>query len=164
MGKKRNGNAQSPFWKVSDAVLNVSTVIALMTILGLMTLQIIMRYVFRNPLQWTDEISQMAMVWMTFLGSVVAFRERGHICVDLLTNIFPKGLSRIITGIIDVICIGFLCVLAVTGTQYVQANIKTVSLVTGLSKGLTYTVIPISAVWMILYVVRDMVANLKEGK
>jgi C4-dicarboxylate transporter DctQ subunit len=164
MDKIGDGKRHFSLWRVSDALLDALTVAALAVILVLMTTQIIMRHVFRNPLQWPDEISRMAMVWMTFLGSVIAFREKGHICVDLLTNSFPHKLSRIMTLLMNLMCIGFLCMLTVTGFQYVKMNINTVSLVTGVSKGLTYTVIPISSVWMILYIVRNMLTKSGGGK
>ncbi|MBO5069958.1 MAG: TRAP transporter small permease [Roseburia sp.] len=164
MDKRNAGKEQFILWKASDTVLNVSTVIGLAIILILMTLQIVMRYVFNNPLKWTDELSRMSMVWMTFLGSVVAFREKAHICVDLITSHFPRRLNRIVALMTDLICIGFLCVLIVMGIKYVQMNINTVSLVTGISKGRTYMIIPISSAWMIIYIVRNMVERYKGDK
>ena len=164
MDKNDAGKWPGILWRVSDAVLNISTVIGLAIISILMTLQIIMRYVFNNPLQWTDEISRMSMVWMTFLGSVIAFREKEHICVDLITNLFPRRLNRIVTLMTELICIGFLSMLTFVGIQYVHMNINTVSLVTGISKGRTYMVIPVASVWMILYLVRNMVERYKGGR
>lgn len=160
MGKQARGERSLSLRRISDALLNGITAGAMAVILILMTLQIIMRYIFRNPLQWADEIARMAMVWMTFLGAVIAFREKGHICVDLVTNSLPPRAKRIAIWVTDLLCIGFLCILTVTGFQYVRMNLHIVSLVTGIRKGITYLVIPISSIWMMLYIV----VHLAEGR
>ena len=149
-------------WKVSDTVLEVSTVLALAGILSLMTLQIIMRYFVGKPLQWTHEISRMCMVWMTFLGSVLAFRDKSHICVDLITNNLPPKAGRIVLFITEILTFLFLGLLAYLGYKYAAMNMKTISLETGIRKGVMYSVIPISAVWMMLYLGRNLLKRIKE--
>lgn len=149
-------------WKVSDTVLEVSTVLALAGILSLMTLQIIMRYFVEKPLQWTDEISRMCMVWMTFLGSVLAFRDKAHICVDLITNNLPPKAGRIVLFITEILTFLFLGLLAYLGYKYSAMNMMTRSLETGIRKGVMYSVIPASAVWMMLYLGRNILRRIKE--
>ena len=150
------------FWKTSDTILEISTVLALTGILVLMTLQIIMRYFVGKPLQWTDEVSRMCMVWMTFLGSALAFRNQAHICVDLITNHLPPKASRLVLLITEILTFLFLGLLAYLGCKYAAMNMKTRSLETGISKGVMYSVIPISAVWMMLYLGRNILKRLKE--
>ncbi|MCV5676267.1 TRAP transporter small permease subunit, partial [Escherichia coli] len=36
-----------------------------------------MRYFIGQPLQWTEEMSGMLMIWVVMLGGVVAERDRG---------------------------------------------------------------------------------------
>ena len=161
--EKNNKTSKITFWKVSDTILEVSTVIALFGILFLMALQIVMRYFFNNPLQWTDEISRMCMVWMTFLGSVIAFREGAHISVDLITNSLPQKAGRILLNITDILTLAFLLLLAFLGFKYVKMNYKTVSLVTGIRKGVSYSIIPISALWMAIYLMRNFYNRIRGG-
>ena len=162
MEKKEQSRAFS-FWKISDAVLNVGTVLLLANVLILMLLQIVMRYVFNNPLTWSEEIARLSLFWMAFLGAVIAVREKSHLCVDLVVHAFPEKLSKIVTIITDLLVLAFLVGLCVWGIKYCQMNMIAKSLVTGLVKGKVYTVIPISAAWMILYHLRNMV-NLLTGK
>ena len=149
-------------WKISDTVLETSTVIMLAGILLLMTLQIIMRYFVGRPLKWTDEISRMCMVWMTFLGSALAFRDKAHICVDLITNNLPAKVGRVVLFITEILTFMFLGLLAYLGYKYAAMNMKTISLETGIRKGVMYSVIPISAVWMMLYLGRNILRRMKE--
>lgn len=55
---------------------------ALISLMGCMIfVQVIMRYLFSNPLSWTDEIAVYCMVWSVYLGGSLAVRERAHIRV-----------------------------------------------------------------------------------
>ena len=44
---------------------------------GIMCGQVFFRYVLNSSLQWSEEASIWAMVWMVFVGSVVVMRELG---------------------------------------------------------------------------------------
>ena len=40
---------------------------------------VFMRYFIGQPLQWTEEMSGMLMIWVVMLGGVVAERDRAHL-------------------------------------------------------------------------------------
>ena len=39
---------------------------------------VISRYVFHQPLVWSDELASILFLWLSMLGSVVAFRRGEH--------------------------------------------------------------------------------------
>src|SRR6478672_13977805 len=39
---------------------------------------VVSRYVFRSPIVWSDELASFLFLWLAMLGSVVAFRNAGH--------------------------------------------------------------------------------------
>lgn len=163
--EKNTGSHLGAFWKASDAVLNGVTVLLLANIFVMMLLQIIMRFIFNDPLTWSEEIARLSLFWMAFLGSVIAVREKSHICVDLIVHKLPGKVGKHLALLTNIMIIGFLVVLFVCGINYVKMNFATRSLVTGIRKGLVYTVIPISAAWMVLYEVKNTVEMFtrKEG-
>ena len=63
--------------------------IALGALLGLLAaivpLGVVFRYVLNNALSWTDEIGGFTLVWITFLGSVIALDRGVHLDMDLLS-------------------------------------------------------------------------------
>ncbi len=57
--------------------------------------EVVMRYGFNRPLAWVDEISEYALLWMTFLGTAWVLRQGGHVRVDILMQFFsPAALRR----------------------------------------------------------------------
>jgi len=45
---------------------------------------VISRYVFRNPLVWSDELASILFLWLAMLGAVVAFRRGEHMRMSTL--------------------------------------------------------------------------------
>lgn len=50
---------------------------------------VVLRYGFNSGITFAEELSRWLMVWLTFLGAVVALRERGHLGVDTLILLLP---------------------------------------------------------------------------
>jgi len=61
---------------------------------------VIMRYIVHNPIMWAEEVQMILMVWCVFFGGSIAFRERGHIAVDVLFDTFPRKLQMVLNAVI----------------------------------------------------------------
>ena len=56
---------------------------------------VVLRYVFNSGIATSEEVSRWLMVWLTFLGAIVALREHAHLGVDTLVRALPAGGKRI---------------------------------------------------------------------
>jgi TRAP-type transport system small permease protein len=58
--------------------------------LGLMVIMVfgnvVLRYGFNSGIAISEELSRWLFVWVTFMGAVVALKERGHLGTDMLTS------------------------------------------------------------------------------
>jgi TRAP-type C4-dicarboxylate transport system permease small subunit len=77
--------------------------------LGLMFLaflvQIVFRYVFNFPIGWTSELSVMAWLYMTLLGSAFWLKESEEIRFDILSGMLgPRG-RRVLAFLVAVAAI-----------------------------------------------------------
>jgi TRAP-type C4-dicarboxylate transport system permease small subunit len=53
---------------------------------------VVLRYGFDSGITLSEELARWMFVWMTFLGAVVALREREHLGTEFLTNrLSPSG-------------------------------------------------------------------------
>ena len=50
---------------------------------------VVLRYAFNSGITLSEELSRWLMVWLTFLGAVVALREHAHLGVDTLIRALP---------------------------------------------------------------------------
>jgi TRAP-type C4-dicarboxylate transport system permease small subunit len=49
------------------------------------------RSLLDSPLAWTNELGVLGLVWLTFIGAVVVYREHAHLGVDTLVRVLPKA-------------------------------------------------------------------------
>lgn len=71
-----------------------------------MTLQIISRYIFNNPIDWTEEVSKILFVAMIFLGAIAAEHIRVTAFIDNLNQSYRKLLNKI-NNILETFYFGF---------------------------------------------------------
>jgi TRAP-type C4-dicarboxylate transport system permease small subunit len=87
--------------------------VILMTVLTLV--QVVLRYIFRTPLVWTEEASVFLMIWMAFVGAGVAMRRGAHIAMLILVERLPRWLSRSLLTSSRLLMLAFLVVIAWQG-------------------------------------------------
>ena len=95
-----------------------------MTILSFVN--VILRYVFKQPLSWSDEICCYCLALSAFFCLSCSIRQRSSIRVDTLTTILPKNVQKWLNVVCGVIMIVFMC-LCVWGGLEVAANAASVS-------------------------------------
>jgi len=67
---------------------------------GLLFVNVVLRYIFRDPIPWAEEVSIYLIVWIVFVGGSVAVRTRGHIAIDLLPLMLsPANRRRLAIGV-----------------------------------------------------------------
>ena len=64
----------------------------------MITLQVLLRYVFNYSITWAEEITRYSIIWMSFVGAGMGIRRGAHICVDLLLVFFPDRWKRALTA------------------------------------------------------------------
>jgi TRAP-type C4-dicarboxylate transport system permease small subunit len=55
---------------------------------------VVLRYAFNSGITVSEELSRWLLVWLTFLGAIVALREHAHLGVDTLIKALPPAGKR----------------------------------------------------------------------
>jgi TRAP-type C4-dicarboxylate transport system permease small subunit len=71
--------------------------------------EVIMRYLVRKPTTWVNDISEILLVYLTFLGSAWVLRLGGHIKIDIIETLFLKERGKVILLIFQNILSLFFC-------------------------------------------------------
>lgn len=69
-----------------DRVAEAICAVLLLTMVTVLFVAVVFRYVLNLPLGWPEEIARGSLVWLTFVGAYLAFRRGAHIHVDLLVQ------------------------------------------------------------------------------
>ncbi len=76
---------------------------------------VFMRYIVGQPLQWTEEVSGLLMIWIIMIGGVAAEREDQHLTIPLLPDALPRrvGLAmNILTSTFSIVVLCYMAFLA----------------------------------------------------
>src|SRR3954471_20442623 len=76
-------------------LLKAAIVACLAVMVMLVFGNVVLRYAFNSGITVSEELSRWLMVWLTFLGAVVALREHAHLGVDTLVRALPPAGKRI---------------------------------------------------------------------
>ena len=73
-------------------ILNMVMAACLAVMVILVFGNVVMRYAFNSGITLSEELSRWLFVWMTFMGAIVALKERGHLGTDMLVGkLGPAG-------------------------------------------------------------------------
>lgn len=112
----------------------------LMVMVALVFGNVVLRYGFNSGITISEELSRWLLVWLTFLGAIVAMREHAHLGVDTLVRKLPAYGKRI-CFVINYGLMLFADWLLLTGSwRQTMINIDDRAPATGLSLGIFYGV------------------------
>lgn len=128
---KGRGNMEVRAWRrMLDRCLNTLTEVGLATIVLTVSAQVIFRYILGRPLMWSEELTKMVYLWLTFIGSTVAARDGIHIRVDYFLQKASRGTASTLKRFSMIISIIFCSLTAYQGCLYarIQVDIRSVAL------------------------------------
>jgi TRAP-type C4-dicarboxylate transport system permease small subunit len=117
----------------------------------IVTIQVITRKLFNHVFFWSEEVTLLLMVWFSFMGIAIGFREKLHMSMDSLTKYFPKRVNFILDKIIDVCIFLFGLYLIVNGWQFTVLMNDSTLPATQLPNSVQYAVMPITGVMICVY-------------
>lgn len=97
--------------KISNGFCKIEKTITWITfaiMLALLLIQVFCRYFLHMPLAWAEELVRYTYIAVSFIGAVVALRERGHISIDILPSLIESRVNderkkRIMSESLDIL-------------------------------------------------------------
>jgi TRAP-type C4-dicarboxylate transport system permease small subunit len=69
---------------------------------------VFMRYLFNAPLQWTEEVSGLLMIWIVMLGGIAAERDGQQLTIPLLPDALPRRVGLVMNIVVSAFSIAIL--------------------------------------------------------
>ena len=106
--------------KMTIGEITLALVFAVIIIV--VTAQVVWRYLFNNPLIWTEEASRFLFVWLTFLGAAVTLGQRMHVRVTVFIDALPQKLIHALSILALLLMVAYMVFLLIVGIQWVVLN------------------------------------------
>ena len=145
-------------------LLGVISAILFAVLVAVTVWQVFSRQVLNSPSTWSEELSKLLFVWLSFIGSAFLFGERGHIAVDFIARKLPAGAQRTLQVIVQVLIVLF-ALLGMVWGGYLAASIAWNQHLTALplTIGWVYVVIPIAGIFIAVFSIIDLI-SVASGK
>lgn len=144
--------------KCLSMIENAVIILGLSAMFLILLAQVIMRYVFSRPLTWSEEAARFIFVYVSFIGISYAYRQKGHIRMEVVVNLFPQAVRRGLEVLINLGTIVLFCYMIPFSFRFIgiQAGVKATA--THIPMSIVYTALPLG---MALSCVRLLISSLR---
>ena len=144
--------------KCLSMIENAVIILGLSAMFLILLAQVIMRYVFSRPLTWSEEAARFIFVYVSFIGISYAYRQKGHIRMKVVVNLFPQAVRRGLEVLINLGTIALFCYMIPFSFRFIgiQAGVKATA--THIPMSIVYTALPLG---MALSCVRLLISSLR---
>lgn len=144
-----------------ERLLVVAVVLLLATFTVVVTYQVFSRYVGAVPrFIWTQEISRFCFIWMVFLGAAIGVRRQTHFRIDIFPSTTPSWLQRTVILFVSLVTGAVLVAAVLGGFEFFQIGFNRTSTTSGVRLAWVYLAIPVSAVFMVVFTVENLLRGL----
>ncbi len=136
----------------AESFLNVVIGVMLASMVVIVFGNVIFRYFLNSAIAWSEEVSRFMLIWLSFLGAVIAFMKNEHLGLDLLVKYLPPIASRALVVLADVLVIIALFFMTKGGIEMTVDSFASgwVSSAVPIPYGYVYAIAPISSGLMLL--------------
>lgn len=146
VGYLRGGRIRERLLQLEAAVENTLLVIMVVIVCA----QAVLRNVLSISLDWGEDVSRVAFVWLVFLGAMTALRAGAHMGVDVLVRFLPAPAARWVDRVGRLCIMAALLVFIYYGTRLSLNSYIIRTPVLGLPWTYIYAVVPLSALGMLV--------------
>jgi TRAP-type C4-dicarboxylate transport system permease small subunit len=96
--------------------------LVLAAVLGVVVYELTVRGIFGQSNLWTDEMSRVLLIVMTYISAVGLTRDGAHVRVELFTAMLPAKVQSAMEIFSDALCLLFAVSATWLGYKYVQES------------------------------------------
>ncbi|WNQ11337.1 TRAP transporter small permease [Paenibacillus aurantius] len=134
-----------------DSFFENLALVALASMTVIVTIQVLTRKLFNHVFFWSEEVTLLLMVWFTFMGIAIGFREKLHMAMDSVTKFFPAGVNKVLDKVINVCIFLFGLYLLKNGWDFTVLMADSKLPATQLSNSVQYAVMPLTGFMICVY-------------
>ena len=123
-----------------------------------------LRYLTNQSIEWAEEVSRHMMIWLTFLGAGPVLRYGGHIAIENLQDALPRSFAIAIRAFVAILLFAFFGFMVWYGWLYMGRTMFQLTAATQIPFAYIYAAMPVGGVLLIVHwalIVRDYVLERK---
>ncbi|HOV38723.1 MAG TPA: TRAP transporter small permease [Spirochaetales bacterium] len=147
---------------IVEKILNVVVAILLVMMSVTVFMNVIFRYFLNQAIAWYEEVSRFLLIWIVFLGAVLAYIRKDHLGLDVILYYLKPRAKQVVILISDLLVIialgimvqgGFVMALDSLASGWVASSVP-------IPYGWVYMIGPISSLLMLFQAIVKTVDDL----
>lgn len=139
-----------------DLLCRVILIVMFAGELGLILVEIFRREFFDQSFLWLDEVSQIILLAMAFVGGPLAYRDHSHAAVSFITRSFRPGLRTTMEAAIDLAILGIALLTAVVAFSLFQTDSMSILPMTGWNLAITVVPLILGMAFTVLFAIERL--------
>lgn len=146
--------------------LELLIVLCLLAMVVMVFGNVVLRYAFNTGITISDEMSRYCFIWLTYIGAMVAMREKGHLGVDTLVKHLGLKGKKVCLFLSEAIMLGVNILFFIGTFKMHDLQVTNISPVVGMSMiwvyGIGYIVAVVMAIMNVNVIYRLLTGQLTE--
>jgi len=119
--------------------------------------QIAMRWIFKDPIVWSEELIRLMYVWICFVGWTLASRYRTYIRITFIINALPPIPKKLLATVNCLLIIIFSVLMVYYGIRMTIIGSRGGAVTLPINFALVYVIAPVTNFVILLYHLADIV-------
>lgn len=119
--------------------------------IGVLSVGVVARYVFHNPIVWTDELAQILFVWLSMLGSAIALHRGQHMRMMALVDRFSRSSRADCELVALLVCVTLMLLVFGPAFEYAHEESFVVTPALEISGSIRAAALPVGFALMIIF-------------
>lgn len=120
--------------------------------------QVLGRYLLNDSPTWTEPAALLLVLYITGLAVAVGVRDAGHLGMESVVALLPRGTQRVAEAAIHLCVLAFAVLMAHAGWEWLTLKWDEPKPMLGVPEGLDYLPLLISGVLVVLFCVEHLIA------
>ncbi|MBD0379016.1 TRAP transporter small permease [Paenibacillus sedimenti] len=134
-----------------DSFIESAALIGLLSMIIIVTMQVMTRKLFDFVFFWSEEVTLLLLVWFSFMGIAIGFREKLHMGIDSFTYRLPASVNKVLDKTIEAVIFVFGAYLLYFGWDFTVMMNDSELPATGWPNSILYVIMPITGLMTCAY-------------
>ena len=139
-------------------------VFLLLTLSILMVTAVFYRYVLNNSIYWSGEVSRILLVFISFLGSTVAYKHKAHIGIDIFIERLSGRNKKALNFTIELFFLLFWLLVFVESFKLMPIFLMQTTATLEIPYAYFFSAVPISSLLWIIHIINNIFSIIAGNK
>lgn len=152
-----------PVAEVVDRLTRVVITLMLVLIVGVLFYEVVARYLFYRPTQWSDQLARFTFIWLIMLGVALCTRHDEHLKLALFDDVDSRVLRIVLALLERLATLGLFAFVGWIAYQTLPVAGRQMAMGLGVSWIWAYAAIPTGSALVVLFSVERLLEDVAHG-